>query len=455
VDPRGDLSRGETGDEPRTLARIADVDPVEVPDVAARRGRPAPRPAACRIPGVGGTVRRIALLENEIREYAWGSHTAISELLGRPAPSQRPEAELWIGAHPLAPSHLVVEGRRRSLLEAVEADPDAVLGPRVRDRFGARLPFLLKVIAADRPLSIQAHPDAAQARAGFARENARGIALDAPERCYRDASAKPELVSALGVFRALRGFRPPAEIRQLLEGLRTPHARPALEVLATGPEARALSGLLSLLLRPGPQRQALVPALVDAAAARAGEDPAFELVGRLGAAHPGDPGALAPLLLHRVELRPGDAMFLPAGELHGYLSGVAVEIMANSDNVLRGGLTGKLVDVDELLRVLRFEARPVEVLRPVRDASGAGVYATPAEEFRLARVRVEAGGLFQVADDRGVEILLCSEGDVHVRADADPRGVALGRGASCLVPAAAGAYEVRGSGSLFRASVPL
>ena len=168
----------------------------------------------------------IALLENPIQEYAWGSRTAIAELLGRSTPAPRPQAEMWMGAHPRAPSRVRLDGRRLSLIEWIERNPDEVLGAAVRERFAGRLPFLFKVLAVERPLSIQAHPDARQAREGFAREEELGIVRDAPERCYRDRSHKPELICALTPFRALRGFRSVAQIRALLDALDAPSLAP-------------------------------------------------------------------------------------------------------------------------------------------------------------------------------------------------------------------------------------
>jgi len=398
---------------------------------------------------------RIALLENPIREYDWGSRTAIAELLGRPAPSATPEAEVWMGAHASAPSTALVAGERRSLLDWIDAFPQEILGPRVQAKFAGRLPFLMKVLAADRPLSIQAHPDATQAREGFARENAAGIALDAAERCYRDSSHKPELVCALTPFWALRGFRTPREIRELAAQLGVPDLDVAAECLATAGEGEALSAWLRGLFALTPEARArLVRAAARAAAERADDHIAFEWVARLQQLHRDDIGVLAPLFLHAVRLEPGEALFLPARELHGYLQGVGVELMASSDNVLRGGLTSKPLAIGELLRILRFEPARPQLLHAQLDATGWEIYRTPALEFELGRASLRGGPPLASAAQRGVEILLCAEGEVEVVAeDASPR-VRLAQGASCIVPAAAGAYRASGRGTLFRASVP-
>lgn len=396
-------------------------------------------------------MKRIALLENPIQEYAWGSRTAIAALRGEP-PAPRPQAELWMGAHPRAPSHVRVEGRRVSLLECIERAPREVLGERVVERFGDRLPFLLKLLAAEKPLSIQAHPDAEQARRGFADEEARGLARDARERRYPDPNPKPELICALAPFVALRGFRPVAEVEARLERLGARGLARARERLA----AEGLRGLLSELLgMRGAAREALVAEAAAAAAARAADDPAFVWIARLAREHPGDVGALAPAFLHLVELAPGEAMFLSAGELHSYLEGVGVELMGNSDNVLRGGLTEKHVDADELLRVLRFEASRPERLRPEPAGPREEVYAAPAAEFRLSRLRLARGQAFAAPADRGIEILLCLDGAPRIATPGDAHELPLAPGASAVAPAAAGAYWVEGPGTLYRASVPV
>jgi mannose-6-phosphate isomerase len=399
---------------------------------------------------------RIALLENPIREYDWGSRTAIAELLGRPTPSAAPQAEVWMGAHPSAPSAVLLDGERRSLLDCIEAHPQEMLGQRVHVKFDGRLPFLMKLLAADRPLSIQAHPDAEDAREGFARENHAGVPLDAPERCYRDPSHKPELLCALTPFWALRGFRAPREILSLSAKLAVPELDAAAKCLGKVGEGEALTTWLRGLFALTPEaRVPLVRAAARAAAERAGDDIAFEWIARLQQLHRDDVGVLAPLFLRAVRLEPGEALFLPARELHAYLQGVGVELMASSDNVLRGGLTSKPLAVDELLRVLRFEHGQAERLHAHADAGGWETFRTPALEFELARAVLRGGPPLASAAQRSIEILLCTDGEVEVTpAGAQPR-VRLARGASCVAPAAAGSYLASGSGTLYRASVPL
>jgi mannose-6-phosphate isomerase len=381
----------------------------------------------------------VELLDNPVRPYAWGSRTVIAELLGEPVPSPHPQAELWFGAHPADPSHLVLaDGRRVPLHDAVRADPDRLLGPERTGRWGGRLPFLLKVLAADEPLSLQAHPSAVQAAAGYAREDAAGLPLDAPERNYRDASHKPELICALTEFHALVGFREPAATVRLLEALEVPDLAAHTMLLAGQPDHDGLRALFTTWITlPQSVLDRLVPALQDGCVRLAATDGEFRAEARvlleLSERYPGDAGVLAAALLNRVVLAPGEALFLPAGVLHTYLAGAGVEIMANSDNVLRGGLTPKHVDVPELLRVLDFGAPPPPVLRGCPDGRWAR-YRTPADEFLLRRLESgpEPAGIPVPAG--GPRILLCTAGSAGVRDGG--REVELRRGGAVWLDAA-------------------
>jgi len=399
---------------------------------------------------------RIRLLRNPIREYAWGSQTALAELLGQPSPSARPQAELWMGAHPAAVSEVRCDSQHVPLGDWIRRDPAAVLGPEVARRFDGALPFLLKVLAAARPLSLQTHPDAARARAGFERENAAGISLDAPQRCYRDPNPKPELVCALTPFAVLCGFRPINDIVALVNELRARRLARLMGPLHHDPSRENLRGFYRGLMElEAGEGAAAVAEAVEAAASGYGDPEVRGWLRRLDEAHPGDPGVLAPLFLNLLELRPGEALYLPAGELHAYLAGTAVEIMANSDNVLRGGMTEKHVDVSELLATLSFASGRPEVLTPCAAGPVESTYATPAQEFVLAVLRPRPGADFASASKRSVEILFCAEGEAVVEDVARAEPTPLPRGAAALVPAAVPGYRLRGEATVFRASVPL
>ena len=373
-----------------------------------------------------------------MQRYAWGSPTAIPELLGS-VTDGGPQAELWLGAHPSAPARVGA----RTLTEVVAADPVGALSAPVAERFGGRLPFLLKVLAAAQPLSLQAHPSAAQAAAGFAAENAAGVPLDAPHRRYRDPNHKPELLCALTPFEALCGFRPPEATAALLDHLGL-SGHPCFAPVASGD----LAGTVGLLLtRAKGDREEVAGAVAKAAAGADGPEAAWAR--RIATVHPGDPGVGVALLLNLVRLEPGQAIFLRAGSLHAYLQGVGVEIMAASDNVLRGGLTPKHVDVEELLAVLDVVPGPPPVVHPRRDGPFTR-YDVPVEEFELALVDV--GAAPATVPGGRPRLVLCLDGETAVATGSDE--LCLRRGAAAWVPASDGDIALTGAGRAAVATTP-
>lgn len=365
-------------------------------------------------------------ITNTPRDYAWGAAGAISRLLGGVA-SALPEAELWFGAHPGSPSRIV--GAEGTLLDVVDG----------------RLPFLLKVLAAGSPLSLQAHPTMAQAQAGFAREEAAGIPIDAPNRNYKDAFHKPEVIYALSErFEALCGFRSAAETRMSLERLleRRGPSEPIQRWIdrLTGDEA--IRDTFAWLITRGEGVDELVAALVELADDATA---ALATVRELSVAYPGDPGIAISLMLHRVTLERGHALYLRAGNIHAYLSGVGIEIMAASDNVLRGGLTPKHVDVPELLEVLDFRPVPVPYLEPVRPQPGVAVFAPDVPDFELVVIERDAA-----VPLTGPAIALCVEGSFTL---AGEQGSAeVNRGDATFITPDEAEFVVRGSGLLFVAT---
>ncbi|WP_409332854.1 mannose-6-phosphate isomerase, class I [Trujillonella humicola] len=387
-------------------------------------------------------------LTSNVRHYPWGSHTVIPELLGRPAPADLPHAELWMGAHPDLPS-LLADGR--PLDKAIDEHPQRLLGPQVVERFGARLPFLMKVLAAEAPLSLQAHPTIEQAVAGYAAEEAAGIPHDDPTRTFKDPWHKPELLLALTTFEALCGFRPVEESLHCLAKLQLPELKPTIAALARGGLRAAIPQLIAL---SGKRRTHLV----DVVARRAGQfvaaaDPEFintyRWAARLAEAYPGDAGVVISLMCNHLKLAPGEAVFLPAGNLHAYLCGAGVEVMASSDNVLRGGLTRKHVDLAALIEVLDFTDGKVPVLHPVLGPGGLR-YPVPVEDFDLTRCQLDAyaGSL----TTGGPQVLLCTEGEAVLTAGEGE--LVLRRGESAFVPAGEPVHA-RGPAVLYRTTTNL
>ncbi len=409
------------------------------------------------------SIMPILRLQNEIQRYAWGSLDAIPRLLRLSNPSREPMAELWMGAHPKAPSKVeIAPGKLQPLGEYIAADPFTRLGPRVAERFDGRLPFLFKILAVHTALSIQAHPTKHQAREGFEREERAGIPIDAFERNYRDKNSKPELIVAMGEFWALRGFRPIPEIRRRLGSIECPQILSgAFEALEMSDEQQAYAALVQALLGIPKQEVDMLLAKADQIAQVKRQDVMWYWVHELTRSFPQDLGALAPLYLNLVKLRPGDGMFLPAGELHAYLRGSAIEIMASSDNVLRGGLTAKHIDRDELRRILRFERTDVQIIDPEVVDRTSRVYRTPVPEFELWRHSTPslpapkhlggAAGAVRLETGNTLEILLSLDGYSDLRFD--DQVIRLEPGESAFVTADTGSYSVSGSALLYRARV--
>ncbi len=378
---------------------------------------------------------KVAKLHNQIQAFAWGSQSYLPCLLGYENPQQKPQAELWMGVHPRAEScvEAVAEGSSgRTPLSQYLMDNcgkmDSGLGSATAAKYQG-LPFLFKVLAAGQPLSIQAHPNKAQAEAGFARENADGIALDAPQRNYKDANHKPEVTLALTPFWAMCGFLPLDAIRQNFN--RFNHSNPAVD-LSFADHQSFFSSLMNLQAQQ--KAELLDLALRDCAKSpqNYGADVA-RWVARLAEFYPGDIGALAPLYLHLLCLQPGQAIYLPAGILHAYLEGSAMELMANSDNVLRGGLTPKHQDIPELMRTLHFEAFPLQIIEAREMDLQRSYYPSTAAEFRLERwcLRPEDSALY-FPSKHPVMLAFVYQGCVELN------GISLKQGQSCIIPASSG-----------------
>ncbi len=360
-----------------------------------------------------------------------------------------------MGAHPKAPSLVRTNGGWVALDKLIDADPGAMLGDKIAGRFQNRLPYLFKVLAAAKPLSIQAHPDEHHARQGFQRENCRGIELNAPERNYKDGNHKPECICALTPFWALCRFRDVLQIHRFLEILSPKHLAPRLAGLAQRSNKRILRQFFESLMTmvPTDKKQVIEEAVINAHRVR-NENPAYEWIVALAREYPVDMGVFAPVLLNLIRLRPGQGLYLPAGEPHAYLKGVGIELMANSDNVLRGGLTSKHVDVPELLQVLTFRTGSVEVLTGEMTSDVERVYRCPVEEFLLSAVTLKPNAVYASASERSAEILLCTEGTALITDDGSGESLPLKKGQSVVVPAAVSRYALTGQGVCYRAAVP-
>jgi mannose-6-phosphate isomerase len=386
-------------------------------------------------------------LQGVVQHYDWGGHDFIPDLLGMENPTRQPFAELWIGAHAKAPSVAEVPGGQVPLDELIAEAPEAMLGAAANFHFRGRLPYLFKILDVHKMLSIQAHPTLVQAREGFPRENAEGISLDASDRNYKDDNHKPEIGVALTDFWMLHGFRPLEQIAESLDqipelGLLMPGFASGLAAAGHNHDVRR--GLLrtlysNVMTMPQGQVNSLLHQLLARlrAAPPTGKDCAdyWALRAAKNFPLPGghlDRGIFSVYLLNLVHLHPGQATFQPAGVLHAYLEGVNVELMANSDNVLRGGLTTKHVDVPELLRILTFEGGAPEVFEGSQVSDQERVYRTPAEEFELSRISVAAQGRYIGEAAYGPKALLVLEGSGSLTSAG--RSLSLARGSIVFAP---------------------
>lgn len=397
-------------------------------------------------------------LENPVQHYDWGSKGAIPELLGNP-PDGTPHAELWLGSHPSAPSMVDVDGDRIALHHLIQQDPHAVLGQRIADEYGPRLPYLLKVLAAARALSLQVHPLPHAAREGFNRENAAGVPLDHPMRSFRDDRHKPELLVALSDFEILVGFRSPRAILALLEGLDGELIGTVREQLAADRSDTSLRAAFETLLsaRSDESRREDLARTVASVRERlelgSPNERADRAVLELAEQFPDDPGSIASLLLNSATLLPGEAVYVPPAEVHAYLGGVGLELQASSDNVLRAGLTGKYVDTEALVRNASFTPRS-PVLPQAQfagDSEAVATYRVPIPEFALTIIETSPEESAELPPE-GPRIVLCLHGAVELRCAGGP--TCLTKGESVLVPDSAGVVSVTGTGRLACAWVP-
>ncbi|MGD8523699.1 MAG: mannose-6-phosphate isomerase, class I [Desulfobacterales bacterium] len=401
-------------------------------------------------------MQNIAELKNTVQNYAWGSLTAIPDLLGVSNPTNIPQAELWMGAHPKAPSEVQYDGQWLSLIDLIDKYPIDILGKAVAQKFSNTLPYLFKVLAAASPLSIQAHPNLSQARDGFLRENSLEIPLNAPQRNYRDDNHKPECICALTPFWALCGFRKISTIVAYFNAVCPKGLKDELAALKLNSSSKGLKHFFSILLTlDADRRQSIIDEAVSNVGKREREDATYEWIMKLSDAYPHDIGILSPLLLNLLCLEPGQAIFLGAGQLHAYLGGVGIELMANSDNVLRGGLTPKHVDVSELLKVLHFDEYEVNCIEPDKNNNCEWVYACPAKEFALSVITLPENKSYFRLYGKSVEILLCTAGTAELM-DMDRRDIlSLTKGMSIIIPAAVKRYKIEGQATFYKATVPV
>ncbi|MCG8707755.1 mannose-6-phosphate isomerase [Brenneria sp. 4F2] len=381
---------------------------------------------------------------NRVQHYAWGSKHALTELYHIDNPEYLPMAELWMGAHPKSSSHIIDEkGDDRHLRDVIAEDLSGHLGIEVAQYFG-ELPFLFKVLCAAQPLSIQVHPSKSSAEQGFAKENAAGIPIDAAERNYKDANHKPELVFALTPFQAMNGFRELSEIVALLQPVASAH--PSISAFLQHPDSKNLSMLFANLLSMEGNQKSQALGVLKAALNNQQNEP-WATIRDIIRFYPDDNGLFSPLLLNTLTLQPGEAMFLHAETPHAYLKGVALEVMANSDNVLRAGLTPKYIDIPELLDNVKFEAKPATSLLTHPTQRGNELsFPIPVNDFAFSVHFLNDGP--QTLSQQSAAIVFCVDGEALLQKD--KQKITLKAGESCFISANESPVSIQGCGRIAR-----
>lgn len=378
---------------------------------------------------------------NPVQHYEWGSRDALTRLYNIPNAQGLPMAELWMGAHPQNSSQLLDEkGEKPFLFDLIQKNPTAYLGKQAQKN--AQLPFLFKVLCVAQPLSIQVHPDRQTAQKGFAKENAEGIPITARERHYKDDNHKPELVYALTSFKAMNGFRTIEELQTLLTPLIEAH--PDIRLFVGQPGLAHLSTVFfSLMSMTGAQKKQALSVLRSVMAEKSGEP--WSTIEDMAEFYPEDSGLFAPLLLNVITLKPGEAMFLEAQTPHAYIKGIALEVMANSDNVLRAGLTKKWVDVPELMANVRFISKPASGLLtlPIKKENQL-IFPVPVPDFGFSVYELPSHG--QLLTPNTVSIIFCMEGNARLEQQGKNRDLVLGE--SCFSVADDAPIRAYGQGKI-------
>lgn len=385
------------------------------------------------------------LMTNPIQNYAWGSVNSIHDLFDIPNPNQEPQAEIWMGAHPNGCSMVEVSGQSHRLDTWIADNPEAILGNKTTQAFSS-LPYLFKVLAANNALSIQVHPSKQAAEKGFVKENAEGIDLKAANRNYRDANHKPELVFALTHYQAMNGFRDYQDIIQLFHEVNAPMLQPLVEALELNPNETGLTLFFTAILSLDESIKTQALTYLLKYANRNKETELGALLLSLNEQYPNDVGLFSPLMLHVLTLKPGEAMYLDACTPHAYIKGTGLEIMANSDNVLRAGLTPKYIDVPELVTNTICKPKPSESLLLAPNCQeNASHYDIPVNDFNFS---VYAGDA-QVQCE-SAEIIFAMDDDVTLIHESGER-LSFKKGQSAFIPYATKSYRIETNGRVARA----
>jgi len=387
---------------------------------------------------------QIYQMKNPIKNYAWGSKTFLSQLLEQDTQATTPQAELWMGTHPQGVSEIKCDDKWISLEAMISQHPDLILGEKVARQFDNKLPFLFKILAIDKPLSIQVHPNKSQAVEGYERENQLNIPLSAANRNFKDKSHKPELVCALTTLWAMCGFRS-------YEAIQTNFLPISGDIALCQSDQTIYDFFNQLMHLDNNTKNQLIAAALQYAKSRT-DQTHWQWVTRLAGNFPDDIGVLAPLFLNTICLNPGEGLYLQPGVMHAYLDGNAVEVMCNSDNVIRGGLTVKHIDVETLLDILSTNSENITPIHPQMVQPNEWHYDIPIDSFSLTRYDVQPDHCMNITVN-GPEVLLCIKGNIQISQHKDT--LLLRPGMSAFVSHEVHSYTIDGEGVVYKASINL
>jgi mannose-6-phosphate isomerase len=386
-------------------------------------------------------------MENIIKEYSWGNRTSISKLIGINNPEQKNQAELWMGAHSNGCSKIKLNNTMTLLSDFIQKDKIAILSKKTTETFTG-LPYLFKVLAVETALSIQVHPNKNQAEIGFKKEQEAGISITSEDRNYRDSNHKPELVYALTPYLAMNGFKEFNEIITLFKKLSIPLIQTLVDAFMTEVNSTGLKHFFTDLFSiKGKIKKQVIQKLLKYSNEHKSES-LFALILDLSKQYPNDTGLFAPLILNVITLQPGEAMFLYACTPHAYIKGTGLEIMANSDNVLRAGLTPKHIDVEELVSCTNFETTPLSTLKFTPENKDGGIYyPVPVNDFKLS--------IFESVNEmiihmQSAEILLVLDTAATLTHQSGEI-IKVNKGASLFIPAYVKQYQLTCVGRVARA----
>lgn len=393
------------------------------------------------------------IIEPCFKYYDWGSYSSIQKITGRIELEERTVAELWMGDHQSGPNSIKTDSGLTGFHEILESMPDEIMGIKSSTRFNGKLPFLFKLLASEKPLSIQAHPDKKQAERGFERENILNIPLDDFTRGYKDRNHKPEIILALSDFTVMKGFLNFKNIKDNFSTYCPESSAFLFRGITVSSEEKMIKTFFKNMMTAGMHE---IKYMIKESLSFSKKENTLvsKLISKFSHFYSDDPGILSPLYLNSAVLEKGDALYVSAGELHAYVEGTGMELMANSDNVFRGGLTNKHVDRDELYEILKYSPSVIDKVEKISDKNET-IYQTVSEEFILSEIVVDKDRNYASAEERSIEILFCCEGNAVITNGKDGNLLDVKKGECFFVPSFLKKYYIKGEGTFYKAAIPL